>query len=317
MDTDRIIDILLNRMTLEEVRARVDLWADQRCADSRVAASLTNGIAQHTKEWYDVRRGMFTASEFKVACGQNNRGYVMGKVFPKPFMSNDAMLWGCRMEDLARMVYEFENDTSVREYGLLVHPRYEWMGASPDGITPYGVMLEFKAPYSRKACQISQRVRDERWFNTNDRNTLVGRYMPQVQGQMEECDLNACDFVVAHIDEVDDAAVFWQRRLVSDQPYRYAVVVCQVCEADGPETRHTSPIHLSNNDLVNWLTSFAPGASTTLYVHVRKLGCMRVTRDRRAWTTIEEKLIRTKEEIRTITSEACDGGRGHMFSSTE
>jgi putative phage-type endonuclease len=315
MDTDAIIDVLLNRMPLERVIASVERRSKERENEARTVAALPDGIPQRTEEWYAVRRGMITASEFKTACADSNRGYVMGKVFAKPFVANDAMLWGCRMEDLARMVYEFENDASVREYGLIVHSRFDWMGASPDGITPYGVMLEFKAPYSRKACQIAQRVSDERWFGARDRANLIERYMPQVQGQMEVCDLNACDFVVAHIDEIESPALFWQRRLVTDQRHRYAVVVC-VAGEDGSETRHTSPLHHTNDDMMEWIASFSGADTTILFVYVRELGCTRVRRDRSAWETMEAKLKRTRDEMASISAEASGEG-GHMFSSVE
>lgn len=66
---------------------------------------------------------------------------------------------------------------------LLRHPQYDWIGASPDGVSiggpedePYAV--EVKCPVSR---EITAEVPDH--------------YIPQVQLQLEVMDLEMCVFV--------------------------------------------------------------------------------------------------------------------------
>jgi hypothetical protein len=91
----------------------------------------------------------------------------------------------------------------VDEFGLLGHPKYDFLGASPDGIcTPYcrdkitpsplvGRMLEIKCPLMRKI-KYSGEIKGE---------ICPDYYWCQVQQQLECCDLDECDFVQCNIEE--------------------------------------------------------------------------------------------------------------------
>ena len=78
------------------------------------------------------------------------------------------------------------NNVEVIEFGCLRHPTHEFLGASPDGITEDGIMLEIKCPISRIITGIPP---DNYWI--------------QVQGQLEVCDLEECDFLECKIIEYD------------------------------------------------------------------------------------------------------------------
>jgi hypothetical protein len=60
------------------------------------------------------------------------------------------------------------------------------LGASPDGITPDGIMVEIKCPYTRKITGIPK-----------------PEYWCQVQGQLEVCDLDRCDFIECCLKEYE------------------------------------------------------------------------------------------------------------------
>ena len=74
--------------------------------------------------------------------------------------------------------------TPVIEFGLLSHSDLDWLGASPDGITPDGIMLEIKNP--NKMYKIPSLT-----------------YYTQTQIQMESADLDVCDFLVFEVKELD------------------------------------------------------------------------------------------------------------------
>lgn len=319
MNSQQLADILLNRMSAEDACTMVTTRSDDRAKASQIVAALPPGIEQRTPAWYAARKGMLTASEFKTAGADKvSQSYVLGKVFPQPFCTNEAMTWGCRFEDLACATYELEMDTKVHEYGLLIHPDASWIGASPDGITAYGVLIEIKCPFSRKHYEIEKRVTDERLFPKNDKANLHGRYFSQVQGQLEVCDLELCDFAVAHIDEIE-SNMFWQLRRVSDARYRYAVVVDvpKPGHDDGSVAYRTSPLELDDDALRAWLAgvlSVAPDARVW-YAHVRELGIERVERDREYWAKLREGLGRTKDAINEIMSGAAkQSGDAKPFS---
>ena len=60
------------------------------------------------------------------------------KVFGSVFSTNQACYHGKKFEEVVTMMYEYQNNVKVKEFGLLGHKHYDFLGASPDGIcTPY------------------------------------------------------------------------------------------------------------------------------------------------------------------------------------
>lgn len=118
--------------------------------------------------------------------------------------SEDSPLsWGKRYEPLSVMHYERRYNTSVQEYGCLVHKDHAFLGASPDGInfkegSPIqGRMLEIKNVVSRVITGIPK---EDYWI--------------QMQLQMEVCDLNECDFLETKFQEFssyEEYAAEWTR----------------------------------------------------------------------------------------------------------
>jgi len=147
---------------------------------------------QRTEEWYNYRNTMITASDWATVLGKNsysasNRDLLLQKVtgITKNFTA-PAVEWGKKYEPIANKIYEKRNNVEVIEFGCLRHPIHEFLGASPDGITKDGIMLEIKCPISRLITGIPT---DYYWI--------------QVQGQLEVCDLDQCDFLECKIIEYD------------------------------------------------------------------------------------------------------------------
>ena len=88
------------------------------------------------------------------------------------------------------MIYEDLFHTSVGEFGCIRHQKYDFIGASPDGInidpnsSRYGRMLEIKNIYNRDITGIPK---EEYWVQT--------------QMQMEVCDLDYRDCMETRIKE--------------------------------------------------------------------------------------------------------------------
>lgn len=148
--------------------------------------------AQRTQPWYDMRDGMVTASDWGTILGDNPYSNVNELILKKcgheqPFPDNAAIRWGVKYEDVAIQIYESRNKTKVIEYGLIQHPEFLYLGASPDGITDEGVMVEIKCPSRREIT-----------------GTPPVYYYDQVQGQLEVCKLDRCDFLECKLAEYDD-----------------------------------------------------------------------------------------------------------------
>ena len=155
---------------------------------------------QRSKEWYDMRGNVLTASSLATALGKGHFGTRLDLLIDKtsteekPFISNDIIEWGVKYEPIATTFYEKLNQLKIVEFGLVPHPKLTIFGASPDGIcdsdspTDYvGRMLEIKCPPVRK---FTKEVPHHYWI--------------QMQGQLETCDLEECDFLQVKLLEYKD-----------------------------------------------------------------------------------------------------------------
>ena len=160
---------------------------------------------QKTEEWYKVRNGLLTASNiWKVFASEaQQNSLIYEKCNPKvDFFQNtniySTLHWGNKYEPLSCMVYEKMYQTKVNEFGCIIHEKYPFIGASPDGINinentdRYGRMIEIKNIVNREITGIPK---DEYWI--------------QMQIQMETCDLDECDFIETRFKEYPDKEAFY------------------------------------------------------------------------------------------------------------
>ena len=176
-------------------------------------------LAQRSPEWFTARKRCITASEIS-SCLYRNRATCenYAKIFGledtfkysdtkeinpyKGYKSyfkekckdyyghlkrrdNSSTSHGKKYEDVATRMYRLlNNNVKIYDFGLCVHAEYPWLGASPDGITEDGVMLEIKCPFKRKVS-----------------DTVPLYYYSQVQLQMEVCNLDFCDYIECNIEE--------------------------------------------------------------------------------------------------------------------
>ena len=83
IELQHCVDILLNTYARDTVVEMVDKRARERKESAKIVAALPPGIEQRTPAWYAARKGLLTASEFKIAGAANvSQSYVLGKVFP-------------------------------------------------------------------------------------------------------------------------------------------------------------------------------------------------------------------------------------------
>lgn len=149
--------------------------------------------AQRSEEWHRMRNGMVTASDFAQALGHgkfgSQREFIMKKVDNPPFNAcMPPLLWGVKYEPVAAAIYERRHSVALHEFGLLPHPTNTMLGASPDGITDLGVMLEIKCPWRRKIVE----------------GAVPEQYAWQIQVQLDVCGLDECDYQECKLREYDD-----------------------------------------------------------------------------------------------------------------
>ena len=74
----------------------------------------------------------------------------------------------------------------IYEAGLLIHDKYNWLGASPDGILENDKLIEIKCPIKR-----------------NIDNSIPIYYLNQIQIQLEVCNLENCYLFQCKFEEIN------------------------------------------------------------------------------------------------------------------
>lgn len=169
---------------------------------------------QRSPEWYAVRLGIPTASNFarmitpggkKSAQIEKYINELVGERLTgktKSIPQTNAMAHGTFMEPFARDYYEFSQDVEVVEVGLCLHDIID-AGASPDGLVGDDGLLEIKCPFEADIHVEYLRAQ-----------ALPDKYKPQVMGQLWITGREWCDFLSYH-DEMKSMLV----RVYRDEKY--------------------------------------------------------------------------------------------------
>lgn len=172
-------------------------------------------------------------------------------------------LWGKKYETVATRLYQMEYNTQVHEFGLINHSRYNWLAASPDGITPDGVMVEIKCPKARKIVE----------------GVPPLYYWIQVQIQLEVCNLDACDFLECEIAEVTSEEAF--RAFAAGPKQAKGILVAVDNGTDVPDYIYP-PLDCVNDDqYIAWAQAImnASPQSAAVYYTITKWNVLRIVRD--------------------------------------
>jgi len=148
-----------------------------------------SSIKQRTEEWYKQRSKMITASDCGVILGYNyfkNMNELLSSKLNDIKIDNIYMRHGNHYEPIAVEIFQKKMKETVFEIGLLVHKKYKYLGASPDGITSKHFLIEIKCPCSRLIT-----------------GSISLHYYAQVQLQLEVADLEQCYFYECAFKEVN------------------------------------------------------------------------------------------------------------------
>jgi exodeoxyribonuclease (lambda-induced) len=116
-------------------------------------------MKQGTAEWFAARKGRVTGSVAGAILGLNpymTPHDVMRRMVrdyhgaESEFKGNIATEYGSFHEAGAAIEYTMETGNQVTECGFYVHPDYDWLGASPDGLINKSGIIEIKCPYGKR-----------------------------------------------------------------------------------------------------------------------------------------------------------------------
>lgn len=246
---NKVRDIKWYRNRVKVLRAkpqeiqRSPSWFSAR--NTRVTASegaccltLSEEICKQYVEDFNVKKFKYKPNSC-LSHYDNREDYIINKcrTFYGENLFKDSIytLHGKKFEEIATRLYRKKFNTDVIEFGLLQHPKLSYLAASPDGITPDGIMLEIKCPYSRKIQEGIPPI----W------------YWVQMMIQLEVADLNQCDFLECEIKEVTYDEFLKIVPLINQD---VGIVLNKVLEHDNSETKYIyPPDNLNTHDeYFNW-----------------------------------------------------------------
>lgn len=266
-----------------------------RITASEAACCLTLSES-HCKEYvetYNVPKFKYNPNKC-LSHYDNREDYIINKcrTFYGENLFKDSIytLHGKKYEEIATRLYRIEYNTDVIEFGLLSHPRVNWLGASPDGITSNGIMLEIKCPYSRKIIEGIPPI----WYEC------------QMQIQLEVCDLNQCDFLECEIKELSSELEFINQQIIGKQSK--GILLNKLNEPDNSECKYIYPPDCLNTtvDFINWSNSIIEENKLEniivipIYYFINKWHVLNVFRRKQWYDSVKHNFKETMDIIKRL-----------------
>lgn len=147
---------------------------------------MSEVIEQRTDEWRAARAGKLTASRFHdilavkrdgkptAAREKCKRELVFERLAAaaRHEVSGHALRWGTEVEQFGKEAFELETGLLIESSPFVTHPKYSFIGCSPDGL------IGADGGYESK-CPMDEGVHIETWLNG-----MPEEHIPQVQGSM-------------------------------------------------------------------------------------------------------------------------------------
>jgi putative phage-type endonuclease len=170
---------------------------------------------QKSKEWFELRQNMITASMIATILNQDPYKFPSSALEEKcrgaDYTDNIYTYHGKKYEAIASMLYSIIYNVELLEFGILSDSEYNFIGASPDAICSIfdldkkyspriARMVEIKCPPSRKFEVSGELIK----YKNKKKGIVPIYYWIQMQIQLQVCNLDECDFLQCEIDEYEN-----------------------------------------------------------------------------------------------------------------
>lgn len=268
--------------------------------------------AQRTPEWYNFRNERLTASDLATAVDKNpystRNKLIMNKCgIKEEWNPGPAIIHGVKYEDVAVSIYESRNDVNVVEYGCIPHPTISCFGASPDGIVDYdshnknyiGRMLEIKCPTRREITGFIPKY-----------------YYYQVQGQLEVCNLEYCDFLECKISEYNSKEEYFQ-----DGDFEYTKngnekgCIIEVYDHELEKIiYHYAKMGISSEEFLEWEDNIIDNVLKdsnldylqTSFWKLDEYNCLLIEKNQEFWEKTQPKILKFWEDVVLYRDKGCE-----------
>jgi len=250
-------------------------------------------VKQRSPEWYEMRKERLTASATAQALGKGKFGtrnqLLQSKAFPdldKWFPNTSGPMYhGTMLEEMTSRCYsQRNNDMKIYEFGMLKHPDLNCYGASPDGITELGIMIEIKTPYRR---EVNGNIPEE--------------YYLQMQGQMAACGLHECDFVDCKIDVILNENDYINQNK-NDSKVDHGIIIEDRDDYGTPKFLY-SPEYLNVQECIQWKNELIKKERHNFklikvtYWKLYKIIATRVYFDEQLWNSIVPEIQKFWDDV--------------------
>jgi hypothetical protein len=196
------------------------------------------------------------------------------------------------------MIYEDKYKTKVGEYGCISHSKYNFLGASPDGINidknnqRYCRLLEVKNPKSRIPNGIPKK-----------------EYWVQMQLQMEVWNLDECDFLETTFDIYENEDEFMKDGSFSlSNDCKQKGIIVQLFDGKEPIYKY-SPLNQTEDEFNKWYDNCLEENSNlnwikNIYWKINIFSCVLVPRNKK-W--FDSKIETIKDFWNIILKERISG----------
>jgi hypothetical protein len=121
------------------------------------------------KKWFAERKKRLTASNFGTVVNRRKNIYptfLLKKLISNRYISlqSQACRWGNENEDFALEKYKKKYNCEIIKSGLVINPKWPWLGCSPDGLCinndSYKI-IEIKCPFSKRHLSVREACNDK------------------------------------------------------------------------------------------------------------------------------------------------------------
>jgi len=274
LKSDGISSYICDLLKEEDVSSEIIYNIVQTIINNRNKLALIKNIPQvkqRSPEWFELRRNCLTASDTGQAMNRGHYGnrakLIENKAFPEKVTFNNnspPLKHGIMFEPMtARCYTQRNNDITIYEFGLIPHPTLKCYGASPDGITEMGVLIEIKTPWRRKVS-----------------GEILDQYELQMQGQMAVTGINECDFIDCEMEDMKSESNYINT-LPATSKTDHGIIIEKIYSSE----YIYSPEYLTILETIEWKNKLNLSNCKVIYWRMRKIYIERIYFDENRWNT--------------------------------
>jgi hypothetical protein len=157
-------------------------------------------------EWLERRRNLLTASVFGKVCKRRENtkfGPLVKRLLYSQSLANvKAVKYGKENESIALQQLSVQERIKIERCGLFIDDVYDFIGATPDGISDDDTIIEIKCPFSAAGISADEAIVQKKikfWKVDKDRNMVIDKnhdWYFQIQGQLHITKKDVCLFGV-------------------------------------------------------------------------------------------------------------------------